>query len=161
MGHRIFSMEELRDIFLDYLKRNNISDQPAGLYKPVNYIMNLPGKKIRPVVCLMVSNIYDEDVSKALSLAYSIEMFHNFTLVHDDMMDNADLRRSHPTVHIKFGTNSAILSGDLMMMKSYQYLVNSCDDHETRLKLLHLFTDTAIKVCEGQQYDMEFETASR
>jgi geranylgeranyl diphosphate synthase type II len=109
----------------------------------------------------MVSNIYDGNIHNSLSLAYSIEMFHNFTLVHDDMMDNADLRRSHPTVHMKYGTNSAILSGDLMMMKSYQYLVNSCDDHEVRLKLLRLFTDTAIKVCEGQQYDMDFENSTQ
>lgn len=161
MKHKVFSMEELREIFMEYLKQNTITDEPKGLYDPVNYIMNLPGKKIRPVVCLMVSNIYDENVSKYLSLAYSIEMFHNFTLVHDDMMDNADLRRSHPTVHVEYGINSAILSGDLMMMKSYQYLVNSCDDHEIRLKLLHLFTDTAIKVCEGQQYDMEYEAATK
>ena len=159
MGHKIYSFDELKNLFVEYSHNNIITSEPTGLYKPVNYIMGLPGKRIRPIICLMVANVFSEDIKAALPLAYSIEMFHNFTLVHDDIMDNADVRRSEPTVHVKYGTNSAILSGDLMMIKSYDHLINCCGDTELKFRILQLFTDTAIKVCEGQQYDMEFETS--
>ncbi|MGE5356661.1 MAG: polyprenyl synthetase family protein [Deltaproteobacteria bacterium] len=159
MNHRIYSFDELRQLFVQYSRKNVIKSEPEGLYGPVNYIMGLQGKRIRPVICLMVANIYIKNPEAALPLAYSIEMFHNFTLVHDDIMDKADVRRSHPTVHVKFGHNSAILSGDLMMIKSYEHLINCCTDQDLKFRLLELFTETAIKVCEGQQYDMEFETS--
>jgi geranylgeranyl diphosphate synthase, type II len=160
MNHKIYTFEELRQMFVQYSKMKTLDQNPAGLYEPVNYIMGLQGKRIRPVICLMVANVYVENPEVALPLAYSIEMFHNFTLVHDDIMDNAEVRRSHPTVHVKFGPNSAILSGDLMMIKSYEHLINCCTDSNLKFMLLKLFTETAIKVCEGQQYDMDFEKSS-
>lgn len=156
--HKIYSFEELKALFVDYSNQNVINDNPVNLYHPVNYIMNLPGKRIRPLISLLVANAYSEHLEPILPMAYAIEMFHNFTLVHDDIMDNADLRRSNPTVHIKFGTNNAILSGDLMMIKSYDHLLSTNFDSELKFKILRLFTDTAIKVCEGQQYDMDFES---
>lgn len=153
----MYTFGELRNIFLDYCSQNNLVEEPKGLYEPVNYIMNIGGKRIRPLICLMIANFYNEDITDALPLAYSIEMFHNFTLVHDDMMDDADLRRNNETVHIKYDHNTAILSGDLMMIKSYDYLIKSTKNQIKKYELLELFTSTAIRVCEGQQYDMDFE----
>ncbi|MEZ4908498.1 MAG: polyprenyl synthetase family protein [Saprospiraceae bacterium] len=113
---------------------------------------------MRPAVCLMVASIYSDNIKNALPLAYALEMFHNFTLLHDDIMDDADIRRSKPTVHSLYGQNTAILSGDLMMIKSFQYILNSKLTENNRIKILDLFTKTAIEVCEGQQYDMDFES---
>ncbi len=154
----MLTFDELKSIFLDYINDNHFDEEPIGLYHPVNYLMNLPGKRIRPVACLMTANIFKEDISSALPIAYSIEMFHNFTLMHDDIMDDADLRRSNETVHIKYNVNTAILSGDLMMIMSYKHLIECCDNLVLKDKILRLFTNTAIEVCEGQQYDMDFET---
>jgi geranylgeranyl diphosphate synthase type II len=153
----MYTFEELKDIFLNYTDDNQLIDDPKGLYTPVNYLMKLPGKRIRPVACLMTANIFNLDVKRALPVAYAIEMFHNFTLMHDDIMDNADMRRANKTVHIKYGVNTAILSGDLMMIMSYKYLIDCCEDLMVKDKILKLFTQTAIEVCEGQQYDMDFE----
>lgn len=153
----MYSFEELKSIFLDYVQKQKLTDDPVNLYSPVNYLMKLEGKRIRPVACLLVANIFTEDVQKALPVAYSIEMFHNFTLMHDDIMDNADIRRAEPTVHVKYNVNTAILSGDLMMIMSYRHILGCCTDLVLKDKLLQLFTDTAIEVCEGQQYDMDFE----
>jgi len=153
----MYSFEELKSIFLDYVQKQKLTDEPLNLYTPVNYLMEMKGKRIRPVACLIVANIFTDDIQKALPVVYSIEMFHNFTLMHDDIMDNADIRRAQPTVHIKYNINRAILSGDLMMIMSYKHILNCCDDLILKNKLLKLFTDTAIEVCEGQQYDMDFE----
>ncbi len=154
----MYTFDELKSIFTDYIKQNHFDKEPWGLYDPVNYLMSLNGKRIRPVACLMTANIFEDNVSKALPIAYSIEMFHNFTLMHDDIMDDADLRRSNETVHVKYNVNTAILSGDLMMIMSYKHLIDCCDDLVLKDKILKLFTNTAIEVCEGQQYDMDFET---
>ena len=154
----MYTFDELKNIFIDYIEKNHFDIEPWGLYDPVNYLMNLPGKRIRPVACLMTANIFEDNVSRALPVAYSIEMFHNFTLMHDDIMDDADLRRSNETVHVKYNVNTAILSGDLMMIMSYKHLIDCCDDLVLKDKILKLFTNTAIEVCEGQQYDMDFET---
>ncbi len=154
----MYTFDELKSIFTDYIKQNHFDKEPWGLYDPVNYLMSLHGKRIRPVACLMTANIFEDNVSKALPIAYSIEMFHNFTLMHDDIMDDADLRRSNETVHVKYNVNTAILSGDLMMIMSYKHLIDCCDDLVLKDKILKLFTNTAIEVCEGQQYDMDFET---
>jgi len=154
----MFSFDELKDIFIKYIEQNHFDDKPIGLYDPVNYLMKLQGKRIRPVACLMTANIFNTDISKALPIAFSIEMFHNFTLMHDDIMDNANLRRANKTVHVKYNVNTAILSGDLMMIMSYKHLIECCDDLVLKDKILRLFTNTAIEVCEGQQYDMDFET---
>ncbi len=153
----MYSFEQLKSIFLDYVQKQKLTDSPVNLYAPVNYLMELEGKRIRPIACLIVANIYTEDIQKALPVVYSIEMFHNFTLMHDDIMDNADMRRSKPSVHVKYDVNTAILSGDLMMIMSYKHILECCDDLILKNKLLKLFTNTAIEVCEGQQYDMDFE----
>jgi geranylgeranyl diphosphate synthase type II len=132
---------------------------PKELYEPINYIMSLGGKRMRPVLVFIGCDFFDGDVNKALHAALAIELFHNFTLVHDDIMDNAPLRRNQPTVHKKWNDNIAILSGDAMMVCAYQEL---CKSDTTLLpKLLDVFSDTALKVCEGQQLDMNYESLQK
>ncbi|KAF0237856.1 MAG: geranylgeranyl diphosphate synthase type [Prolixibacteraceae bacterium] len=128
---------------------------PANLYKPVDYSLEMGGKRLRPVLLLLSYNMFSDSVQNAIPAALAIEIFHNFTLLHDDIMDKAEVRRNRPPVHKKFSENSAILSGDVMAFLSYQYLLECKSDnlHE----VLELFTKTAIEVCEGQQLDMEFE----
>jgi len=128
--------------------------KPTELYAPISYILSLGGKRIRPVMTLMACNLFTGDVRPAVNPALAIEVFHNFTLVHDDIMDNASLRRGKPTVHAKWNNNIAILSGDAMQVYVYQLLVG---DNPAFLKtLLDVFNATALEVCEGQQYDMNF-----
>lgn len=136
----------------------NISytQQPQELYKPIEYIMQLGGKRLRPVLTLMANEMFGGESQKAIKAALAIEMFHNFTLVHDDIMDNADIRRGQPTVHIKWNQTIAILSGDLMMIKATDLL---CETETNDLRtLISVFNKTAAEVCEGQQWDMNFET---
>ena len=128
---------------------------PANLYLPVDYSLEMGGKRLRPVLLLLSYNMFSDWVENAIPAAIAIEVFHNFTLLHDDIMDKADVRRNRPTVHKQFSENSAILSGDVMAFLSYQYLLE-CKS-EGLPKVLSLFTKTAIEVCEGQQFDMEFE----
>lgn len=130
--------------------------RPANLYEPIKYIMSLGGKRIRPVMVLMATELFTDEVSIALDVALAIETFHNFTLVHDDIMDNAPLRRGKQTVHEKWGVNNAILSGDVMMVESNKHL--SKVDSSVLKPVLDTFNQTAQGVCEGQQLDMEFET---
>lgn len=154
------SIEELRTLFLNYLQEHRIEVPPSELYEPVNYIMELGGKRMRPIMLLMACQLFDEqEVQKALPAAYSVEIFHNFSLIHDDIMDHAPLRRGKPTVHHKYGTNTGILSGDVMLILAYEYLLK-LDRPDILPQLLALFNDTAIKVCEGQQLDMNFETCA-
>ena len=137
------------------LKSKKYGSNPKELYEPISYIMALGGKRLRPVLVFIACDFFDGDVSKALHPALAIELFHNFTLVHDDLMDKAPLRRNQPTVHEKWNGNIAILSGDAMMVRAYQEL---CLIEPAILpQLLDVFSDTAAKVCEGQQYDMNFE----
>lgn len=131
---------------------------PANLYEPIRYIMSLGGKRIRPVMVLMASELFTDECVKALDVALAIETFHNFTLVHDDIMDNAPLRRGKITVHEKWGVNNAILSGDVMMVESNKHL--SKVDISVLKPVLDTFNLTAQGVCEGQQLDMEFEQRS-
>ncbi len=136
----------------DDLKKLN----PANLYSPIDYSLEMGGKRLRPVLLLLSYNIFSQSVQDAIPAAIAIEVFHNFTLLHDDIMDKAEVRRNMPTVHKKFSENSAILSGDAMAFLSYQYLLEC---NSVRLtEVLELFTKTAIEVCEGQQFDMEFES---
>jgi geranylgeranyl diphosphate synthase type II len=129
---------------------------PASLYEPIRYIMALGGKRIRPTMLLMAVDLFDGDLKEGIAAALAIETFHNFTLVHDDIMDNAPLRRGRQTVHEKWGTNTAILSGDVMMVEANKHLTNV---HVSVLKpALDTFNLTAQGVCEGQQLDMEFES---
>jgi len=128
---------------------------PAGLYDPIAYLLALKGKKIRPALTLLACNLYCDEVKEAIPVALAWEIFHNFTLMHDDVMDKADLRRGQAAVHKKWNENTAILSGDAMLILSYKYLAKSSSRN---LKtLLDLFSDTAAKICEGQQFDMEYE----
>jgi len=141
------------------IKQSKYGSNPKELYEPIEYIMSLGGKRMRPVLVLMACDFFDGDVAKAIHPALAIEIFHNFTLVHDDIMDNAPLRRNQPTVHEKWNSNIAILSGDAMMVKAYQEI---CKVEQQLLpEVLSVFNDTALKVCEGQQMDMNFETLSK
>ncbi|MDR1729428.1 MAG: polyprenyl synthetase family protein [Prevotellaceae bacterium] len=129
---------------------------PYSLYEPIEYVLSLGGKRIRPVFTLLGCQLFDNTIEKALNPALAIEVFHNFTLLHDDIMDKAEMRRNQPTVHVKWDENRAILSGDAMLIKAYQLLAQ-CDT--TALKsVLDVFSQTSVEVCEGQQYDMEFES---
>lgn len=149
------AIQSLAEKFEIYLKDNQLSIEPQGLYRPVNYIMSLGGKRIRPVMLLMANNAYGGDVQGAMPAAYAVEMFHNFSLVHDDIMDNAPMRRGEPAVHTKFGQNAAILSGDVMMIYVYRALTLFSPDK--LIPVLKVFNKAATEVCEGQQYDMDFE----
>ena len=130
-------------------------EKPKGLYAPIDYILNLKGKKIRPVLTLLACNLYKDSINDAIPSALAWEVFHNFTLMHDDLMDHADIRRSQPTVHKVWDANTAILSGDAMLILAYQYMTNSPSGKVK--ELLDLFSTTAMEICEGQQYDMDFE----
>ncbi|EOZ96800.1 Dimethylallyltransferase [Indibacter alkaliphilus LW1] len=131
-------------------------ESPKELYEPIAYIMSLGGKRIRPLLTLLAYSLYKENYEKALIPAAAVEVFHNFTLMHDDIMDVAPLRRGKPTVHEKWNDNTAILSGDVMLVRAYDMLLEV--DHTILPKCIMLFNQTAAEVCEGQQHDMNFET---
>jgi geranylgeranyl diphosphate synthase type II len=149
------SFEELQDIFRKSLDNLNFDHEPRELYQPFDYILRLKGKRIRPVLLLMGAELFGYDLPLPLPQAIAIELFHNFTLIHDDIMDRAPLRRGVPAVHEKFNMPVAILSGDAMLIYAYMYLMQSTASFQP--ELLMLFNDCAIKVCEGQQMDMNFE----
>ncbi len=152
----MLDINQLHDFVNIELQKINFRKEPVKLYEPIDYSLAMGGKRIRPVLCLMATQLFSGDVQKSLHPALALEVFHNFTLLHDDIMDNADVRRNQPTVHKKWNNNAAILSGDAMLIKAYQLLSN-CDDNQLP-KLFALFNELAIGVCEGQQYDMDFET---
>lgn len=152
------TIENYRDAFIEYLKGYSQPKQPENLYKPISYILELGGKRLRPVLTLMTSDIFNSDYKKALNAALSIEVFHNFSLIHDDIMDEAPLRRGEETVHQKWDLNTGILSGDAMLIMAYQLFENY--EPNTFQALAKLFSKTALEVCEGQQYDIDFETRS-
>jgi geranylgeranyl diphosphate synthase type II len=131
-------------------------NKPPNLYEPIQYILGLGGKRIRPLLCLLAYQLYHDDFEKALKPSLAIEVFHNFTLLHDDIMDKAPLRRNHPTVHEKWNENIAILSGDVMLVRVYDLLVQV--DQKIIKEAITRFNNCAAEVCEGQQYDMDFET---
>ncbi|MDR0825490.1 MAG: polyprenyl synthetase family protein [Prevotella sp.] len=131
------------------------NEKPRSLFEPIEYTLSLGGKRIRPALTFMACNIYDENIENAVKIAMGLEVFHNFTLLHDDLMDEADKRRNKPTVHKKWNTNTAILSGDAMLIAAYQ-LVGETPAGYLK-KILDLFSQTALEICCGQQYDMEFE----
>ena len=145
-----------QEAFLKYLNDFKVERQPASLYQPIQYILDLGGKRLRPVLTLMTAEIFNCDYKKSLDAALSIEVFHNFSLIHDDIMDDAPLRRGKETVHEKWDINTGILSGDAMLIMAYQLFENY--DAKTFQALAKLFSKTALEVCEGQQYDMDFET---
>lgn len=150
------STEQYREDFDVYLKERIISKEPRNLYDPMEYILGLGGKRVRPVLVLMAADIFGGSYKLALDAALAIEIFHNFSLIHDDIMDDAPLRRGKATVHEKWDLNTGILSGDAMLINAYQLFESYPGD--TFRDLAKLFTKTAIEVCEGQQYDIDFET---
>lgn len=149
-------LDSYKSLFLGYLESNKFERYPNNLYQPVDYILSLEGKRIRPLLLLMAADIVGSKKKEALPAAMSVEVFHNFTLLHDDIMDEAPLRRGMATVHQKYDTNTAILSGDVMMIYAYKFLENY--PPETAMKLLKVFNKMAIEVCDGQQMDMDFES---
>lgn len=152
----MFTDTQLLDKVNDYISHLNYGKQPDGLYEPIQYAMSLGGKRIRPVLMMMAYNLYRDDVDSILSQAAGIETYHNYTLMHDDLMDNAELRRGKPTVYKKWGANTAVLSGDAMQVIAYRLMTGTGGRYVPAV--MKLFTQTAIQVCEGQQYDMDFET---
>jgi geranylgeranyl diphosphate synthase type II len=147
--------EKYQQEFVEYLKDHSTVKEPLGLYEPIQYILNLGGKRLRPVLTLLTADIFNGDYKKALDAALSVEVFHNFSLVHDDIMDDAPLRRGKKTVHEKWNVNTGILSGDAMLIMAYQLFENY--EPEVFQSLAKLFSKTALEVCEGQQYDVDFE----
>ncbi|MBU2927913.1 polyprenyl synthetase family protein [Winogradskyella psychrotolerans] len=149
-------IEKYQKSFLKYLESFTVDREPKNLYNPINYILELGGKRLRPILTLMAAEVFGETKENALDAALSIEVFHNFSLVHDDIMDDAPLRRGKQTVHEKWDLNTGILSGDAMLILAYQLFENY--DAQTFQDLAKLFSKTALEVCEGQQYDIDFET---
>ncbi|MFN8237096.1 MAG: polyprenyl synthetase family protein [Chitinophagales bacterium] len=150
------SIEALRALFIQHLQENRLEGNPSNLYEPCNYFLQIGGKRLRPTLLLLAHELFGGNVEEALPAALSIEYFHNFTLIHDDVMDKAPVRRGFVTVHEKYNLNTAILSGDTLLIKAYQCL-NKVDERYFK-KTVELYTQTAIEVCEGQQYDIDFET---
>ncbi|WP_109435757.1 MULTISPECIES: polyprenyl synthetase family protein [Aquimarina] len=150
------TISDYQGYFLEYLSKKTITKEPKNLYDPISYILNLGGKRLRPTLVLMASEIFGGTYKDALDAALAIEVFHNFSLIHDDIMDDAPLRRGKETVHEKWDINTGILSGDAMLINAYQLFENY--EGDTFKELAKLFTKTAIEVCEGQQYDIDFET---
>ncbi len=147
--------DQLLDLFENYLAQISMPEEPKLLYQPIIYSMSGGGKRIRPILLLLACDAFGGNVQEALSAAAAVEMFHNFTLLHDDIMDNAAVRRGKPSVYARWGSNVAILSGDAMMIYAYQLLHNVPEDKLARI--MDIFTSMALQVCEGQQYDMDFE----
>ncbi len=152
-------LERYLNITREAIEECWFTEQPEQLYEPMNYILQLGGKRLRPVILLMACDLFEGDLKKAIKPALGIEYFHNFSLMHDDIMDQAPLRRNKETVHIKYDQNTAILSGDALLVKAFQML----EDLEPELfkPCSKLFSQTALEVCEGQQYDMNFEDQSQ
>ncbi|WP_052594688.1 polyprenyl synthetase family protein [Aureispira sp. CCB-QB1] len=148
---------DIHQLFKTYQKDNNFAQHtPRELYEPIDYILSLGGKQIRPLLALMACQLFTKEVSVALPVAYAVEIFHNFSLVHDDIMDESPIRRGQPSVHKKFDTNTAILAGDVMLVYAYDHLSKVAP--EILPTLLPVFNEVAIGVCEGQQMDVNFET---
>ncbi len=144
---------------IEYIQQNidslNWQRNPRGLYEPIEYTLQAGGKRLRPALAIMASDLFDGDRQKVLPAALALEIFHNFTLLHDDVMDNASIRRGRPTVHVRWNENTAILSGDQMLIEAYKLLSQVKPDRLP--EVLYLFNKMATEICEGQQYDVEFE----
>jgi len=150
----MYTIDQLIEIVSKAVADIQYSDSPKSLYDPIRYILSIGGKRIRPVLMLMGYNLYKDDVTPILNNAIALETYHNFTLLHDDLMDKSDLRRGNPTVHKKWNENTAILSGDTMLILAYQLFNEGVKDE----KAMTAFIEATLGVCEGQQFDMEFET---
>lgn len=151
----MYSTKELTNKINQAIDSIPLDIEPKGLYMPISYVLSMGGKRIRPLLMLLTYNMYKEDIDTAMAAAIAVETYHNFTLLHDDLMDNADKRRGKATVHKVWDDNTAILSGDAMLILSYQLLSQSKEN--TLPFILPVFSKLAMEICEGQQYDMEFE----
>lgn len=151
----MYTANEVLNRINAYISEQSLVRDPEGLYKPIDYVMSVGGKRIRPVLMLMAYNLYKGDLSPALAAATGVEMYHNYTLLHDDLMDRADMRRGKKTVHKVWNDNTAILSGDAMLVLAYQYIAATPAPYLK--EVLDLFSVTALEICEGQQYDVDFE----
>lgn len=148
--------KELLEQIQRYINQLTYSHEPENLYRPIEYVLGLGGKRIRPVLMLMAYNLYREDVESIYRQAAALETYHNFTLLHDDLMDKADMRRNRPTVHKKWDENTAILSGDAMLILSFKMMMESCSPKYVS-EVTSAFSKAALEVCDGQQWDMDFE----
>ncbi len=151
----MFSLQESIDIIQQRIKAVELPGEPAELYEPIEYILSIGGKRLRPALVLLGANLFSEEIEPALPAALAVEVFHNFTLLHDDIMDHAERRRGKPTVHMKWNENTAILSGDAMCIYAYIFISRLNADHLPAV--LKVFNETALQICEGQQMDMNFE----
>ena len=152
----MFSPEELLKKVNEALEAIEYDRKPSTLYEPIRYVLSLGGKRVRPVLMLLAYNLYKEDPEKIMTQAIALETYHNFTLLHDDLMDNADMRRGHETVHRKWNPNQAILSGDTMLLQAFQRM-GQCEADKLQ-QVIGVFTETTLEIDEGQQLDVEFET---
>jgi geranylgeranyl diphosphate synthase type II len=148
--------QQITEIFEHHLAMINMPDEPQRLYAPIRYSLAEGGKRMRPVLAMLAYNIYADDIQRVLPAATAVEVFHNFTLLHDDIMDNAAMRRGRPSVFARWGSNVAILSGDVMMIEAYRHLQGVEGKHLPQV--FECFNSMAARVCEGQQYDMDYET---
>ena len=151
----MYSIKEVQKFVKQFIENTKFDKEPKALYEPIDYVLSIGGKRLRPVLCVMAYNLYSDNIEEVINPAMGIEVFHNFTLLHDDIMDNADVRRNKPTVHKKWNENTAILSGDAMMVEAYKQLLKYKGPNFR--EILEVFTQTAGEVCDGQQYDMDFE----
>lgn len=151
----MFTSNELLSKVNDFIANLSYDRKPESIYAPIKYVLSIGGKRIRPVLMLLSYNLYKDNPESILMQACALETYHNYTLLHDDLMDNADVRRGMPTVHRKWDANTAILSGDSMLVLAYQRMAQ-CDPSKLK-PVLGLFTETALEIGEGQQYDMDFE----
>lgn len=152
----IYKISALEKKINDSIQNLSFQESPNTLFEPIRYILSLGAKRVRPVFTLLAANLFSDEVDHAISPAVAIEIFHNFSLLHDDLMDRADLRRGHATVHTKWNENTAILSGDAMLIEAFLQIAKV--PSERLSQALDLFSKTALEVCQGQQYDMDFET---
>lgn len=152
----MYNWEQIRDEVNRFIASIKFEREPLELYKPIRYTIEQSGKRVRPVLCLMAYNLYKEDITEALYPAVAMETYHNYTLIHDDVMDRADIRRGKPTVCAKWGDTAAILSGDTMLLLAYEFIAHAAP--EKLPAMLALFTETAKEVSDGQQYDLDFES---
>ncbi|WP_396194651.1 polyprenyl synthetase family protein [Flavobacterium sp.] len=150
------AISDYQEIVSSHFKTLTLDKEPNNLYEPIRYILSLGGKRLRPVLTLMATEVFDVNCQKAIQAATAVEVFHNFSLIHDDIMDDAPLRRGNETVHEKWNLNTGILSGDAMLILAYQFFENY--EPNVFRELAKLFSKTALEVCEGQQYDVDFET---
>ena len=153
----MYTLTQLQSIYKQYIAEHQFNKQPVTLYEPIDYLLSLGGKSMRPTLLLLACNLYNENITAALPTAYAVELFHNFSLMHDDIMDNSYLRRGKATVHVRYNNNTAILSGDAMLVYAYNYI--SRVDKNILAAVLQSFNTMAVGVCEGQQLDMDMAAA--